>query len=296
MQLTNIFCLPKDMMPTVYSHCDRKALGRLALASQYFYQSISSDLAVACRAFGLARDLFLLDKRVKLFSNGKKSYLTDQPPETAYIKKIAFAELFGDSSFDELFDSGIDALCDLADEVLHDQRLLDGATDIQKKLIERAKLRSKGDVFLKPVNCCVDGNIPEDPDGRRFGNYGFENEWQVCCRVKIISNKCANWSLHHGDMPVPKNFAIDEKLPVALFYGKKEGDAIYISLHEREFKLICRQQSYEYSGADFEKSMLTLLKISLLTARASVNSSQLNLEQQKAMLQQAFQEYAKSFG
>ena len=74
---------------------------------------------------------------------------------------------------------------------------------------------------------------------------------QVCFRGCIISDDYKNWSSYYHK----KIGKISDWFPVELFMGKKEGDLVELTIHNKYVILTCLQKPYASGSITFENTL-----------------------------------------
>jgi hypothetical protein len=254
--------MPTEVMYEILDTCNYQTLTRMMQTSRGLFDLISTSKETSIFQFpkllGLIKDLRTLDHYLRESVAPKKEFIISKknnPPHESSVKKISTTDL-ALSSLESLIEDGIDALADLSKDSLNViSKLQFGTAATIVYVVKRAQNRYKGDVFLLPNSCVVTGRkgLP-----RRDFDYGSPEPWQLCFETWVTNNKCMHWSDHYREDELPE-FKIDTYLPVRLFYGKREGDAIRLCLEGRDIKLVCRQNAYRYQGKTFEQLATRLL-------------------------------------
>nr|QBK86414.1 MAG: F-box domain protein [Marseillevirus LCMAC102] len=293
--------IPDEILLLIFDYCDVKTAQNIRVGCKKFRQVIDNINRLKC--LESVKLVKCLDKQLKDFSGGVEYIISDEQPDHPATKKITSKEIEEYINIknqvykitNDFLETIIDALCDIDITYLNRLKLPSILLlySSWNSVLEKAKNREKGDVFLYPNCAQITGTIRvNDTHGRKRGDYGTEGGLLASVPTWITSKKCYNWSCHRNHPFGSEN--IDEFLPGILFIGKKEGDVVIFPFKGKEIKLICRQLSYRYGSSPFEQVF------ELITSRRGGICSpeyytpELSTEEQCAKLQHLHDTYVQS--
>ena len=267
--------LPPEIISQIFEYCtDIKSIINIGLVSKEFNEIVNMTHEIKLRCMFLGKiTKFLLnynpqiiksekisiaDKDYSIYSDNKRITSLDFNNYIKAINTTPTKEL--NKIFNDFKEDVIDTIYTTqTNKLIEAHNLLEFENNNKTELfridniLEKAKNRLIGDLFLYPNSISLVGVKFNDKAGRVRDTYGFE-EVIPCLQVWITSSNCDNWPRH--DHPVFGYCGIDEYLPGELFLGKKEGDYILLPFKGKELKLYCRQLPFRYGSCNFEDMVL----------------------------------------
>lgn len=150
---------------------------------------------------------------------------------------------------------------------------LETENTLLSQLVEKARKRDVGDIFLYPNSASLSYYGTDRDDRYNIDHvYSINGEsfkgYHISVPCWITSCKNDNWPRHPWEDTVHKSehcYFIGEYLPLLMFKGKKEGDTIAFEHQGRDLKLRLCQRKYRYKNRNFEDltSYLTKLLVSI---------------------------------
>lgn len=265
------YLLPNEIISEIFSYYDDiKTIINLNHVSHHFYAIVRRTHKNKFQCLLLGKTLH--DYHAQILGL-EDCLILDTNPEHPSTKKIRSTDIdeylnkVNNSNNKELIyvfnnfkEDVIDALCDTDHlDLINPYHLVEPDNVLLKlnDILDKAKIREKGDIFMYPNGMNLVGTIDvDDKYGRKYGNYGTKGGILPCVPCWITSRNCNNWPRHCH--PVFGNCGIDEYLPSEIFMGKKEGDFIMFQFKGRDVKLFLKQQEHRYSGRNFEDLILRM--------------------------------------
>ena len=170
----------------------------------------------------------------------------------------------------------------LLEKIMSDETITDNTnSSCTKPLI--------GDIFIVPNSL----NICED-----HGEYSYSVDncvgLQVCLQGWLTNDACDNWCSHYYEKFHDKR--VNERFPVELFMGKREGDTVELSIGSIKMILTCRQLPYRYGNIKFEDRLYDLTQSFGGICCEKYFNPPLHKRSQQSMIIANHERYARSLG
>ena len=117
----------------------------------------------------------------------------------------------------------------------------------------------EGEIFIIPNSIQVVFPYPKDQYGYSCRSTNAEDLSEgprACFEGWICNDECANWARHSYPRLTTK---INDRFPVDLFMGKREGDVVEFLLGGKNVRLRCSQLNHRYANyGNFQDVMYNL--------------------------------------